>query len=1203
MRLASVMLFLATFLAAVIACSQRDLSDDLWFFADFDGPAVIDGFALPHELPREGFRDGRFGSGYSFHRSVRNVLPPTGEFLRASTNFSAAAGASLRAKGDVLKFSGGKFSVRPVPTGIVCGYLGATGLVCSFYVRGRAGGHVSLLARLSPVDAAVEARALKKKQWGFPGNRIADSFKAADYTLSGGWERVWCVAIGDNRVSEGRQVVLEVESDCALEMKKFQYEPAGEYPTIGFYHPGIWCEGGEVRPSNQIVCSDAERLAGFPWKEGSFSCWIRTDPDETPMTRAPALWGMNPKWAESWGCNGNYLRTSRNNARGLTHFGCKHIRSADWRHVAMTWRGGDTVVYVDGREVRRDSGREFQEVVPGSCTLRIGAYNEGAPADATMDDVAIFRRSLAPEEVEALASGRTRPMGTSRGVVATKPPFLVFHRNQRDAAIRCVLHSSSAGEFVATAKVGSVQAGPRTVHLKAGRNYFAMPFEPSLLDVGTYPYVVRLSGADGGTALELSGRLEVRGRLERDAWKYHSWGGPKGCSLPFLRECGFNAVNIMLSGESDVWRVRRLVEAGFFVNIRYENSSDWRVLDLDEEKIALKARRTLWPFAGLHSWTSTLLNSEVYGAATSRQAMRHPKFLERVRKALHAEPSWNFGTGPVQLLFGGSEGRTAGPKPFRGAFDIAENRDLMTLSWFMDRGSPIFDVNRATAAAVKRLSPGNCVWTEPIVGQGGIVEGVDLMADWLYSYGTRTLLFEQREQYGRIRGVRTAMHYAPTLSFSAFMNGLNPEKTGENGDPQGVRLCHSADEMSIRSWIALGATRHDALSLYAADSWEQGISNGTAEASWPSRHGRFIQEEYLPAAMLLRGMENVRAPYAVLVPSEVQYAANVGWAPYHYLRIILSVLAKRPVPFDVLTDYEIKADVLRKYSYVIFPLSFCLTKDHAAAVAAASAAGTTIVCDASGAWLKKTCPRFVHLERMSYSGISEKAKASVAAELEGWFSGVERGLSARLGAFSDKDDSDSFTFEKGYGGVRYVLVANDARSSERCILNTFKTNSWYKPLGAASRISTTIKAPRGSWACQYAADGREARISCVDGRIDADGEYAPASAKVFAVYPRRLAGMSVRPDSMRVRPGSALTLDAEVSQTGRGRAPGRQVMRLRVTDANGRQRDESGLYVLEGGHASVPVRLPLDAAPGEWRFEARELTTGFSASGAFHVVH
>ena len=125
---------------------------------------------------------------------------------------------------------------------------------------------------------------------------------------------------------------------------------------------------------------------------------------------------------------------------------------------------------------------------------------------------------------------------------------------------------------------------------------------------------------------------------------------------------------------------------------------------------------------------------------------------------------------------------------------------------------------------------------------------MDLMADWLYSYGTRTLLFEQREQYGRIRGVRTAMHYAPTLSFSAFMNGLNPEKTGENGDPQGVRLCHSADEMSIRSWIALGATRHDALSLYAADSWEQGISNGIAEASWPSRHGRFIQEEYLPAA-------------------------------------------------------------------------------------------------------------------------------------------------------------------------------------------------------------------------------------------------------------------------------------------------------------------------------------------------------------------
>ena len=96
--------------------------------------------------------------------------------------------------------------------------------------------------------------------------------------------------------------------------------------------------------------------------------------------------------------------------------------------------------------------------------------------------------------------------------------------------------------------------------------------------------------------------------------------------------------------------------------------------------------------------------------------------------------------------------------------------------------------------------------------------------------------------------------------------------------------------------------------------------------------------------------------------------------------------------------------------------------------------------------------------------------------------------------------------------------------------------------------------------------------------------------------------MSVRPDSMRVSPGSVQALVANISQSGGGRAPGRQVMRLRVTDALGRLRDESGLYVLEGGHVSVPIRLPLDAATGEWRFDALELTTGFSASGVFHVV-
>ena len=1194
-------LILGVALSVGAAHGKRAFSDDIWFLADFDGPTVIGGFAFPQVPSAEGFRDGRFGRGYYFHRASRNILPPMADFMSTTTNFSVSSGATLRTDGNALAFSGGRFSLRAVKTGITCGYLGATGLTCSFYARGRRGGRVSLRAMLSPVDAAVEDRARKDRLWGFPENRIADAFETRDHELSGGWDRLWCVAVGDNRVADGRFVTLTVDSDCPIEMKKFQYEPTGAYPTLRFHHPGVWCDGGTSLPSNPLVCRDAELLKGFPAKEGTFACWIRTETCDTFLSRPPALWGIDSPSGVSWGCNGDYLRTSSDNAAGLTHFGCRHVRSEGWRHVAMTWRDCETAVYVDAVKIAQGSGKHFQDVGRQPRSLRIGAYGEASIADAVLDEMVVFRHAMSPADISMLASSR-HGLRTKNRLLATSPMFLTFHRNQRDAAVRCVVIAASTGEYVVTASVGGVSTPRRTVCLLAGRNNFVQPFDPSLLDVGRHTYAVRFENASGRVELELSGSLEVRGRMERGDWKYMSWGGARPCSLSFLRECGFNLVNLGISRPDAPAEVRRIVDAGFCVNLRYENSRDWLECDFDAGKIAEKTAVALSPYSGLHAWTSTLINSEVYGASTAHDAMRHLGFVAYARKALGVEPSWRFGTAPAQLEFADRNGNGAGVAPFRGVFDMSANRDLMTLSWFMDRGSPVFRVNRVTAGAVRRLSSGNCVWTEPIVGQGGIVEGMDMMADWLYSYGTRTLLFEQREQYGRMRGARSETPYAPTLAFSAFMNGLNPEKTGENGAARGPRLCHSADEMAIRSWISLGATRHDALSIFSADSWEQALSNGTIEASWPRQNGDFIRGPYMPAALLLRGIENVRAPYAVMIPSEVQYAANVGWAPYHYGRMILSVLAERPVPFDVVTDCELRADVLRLYSHVLFPLSWCLTREHAAALSVASESGTVVVCDAPGAWLGEKCRNFTHLEGMSYAGISERAKAAVSRELLKWYSGVESGLSCRLGAFSDRDCTDSFTFEKSHDGVRYVLVVNDARSDVRCVLNNFKTNAWYRPLAASSRIATTIRAGRGAWVCQYASDGCRAIVEKSDSGFVARGEYAPASAKVFAIYPKRLVGMSVSPQVSDVAPGHTLVLCISVSDEAGSAAPGRQIVRLRVEDSGGRMRDESGLYAVEGGRTGIPVRIPLSAEPGCWRFRVDELATGFVASGGFSVT-
>ena len=66
----------AALVLGVSAGGARDLRDSLWFFADFDSPARLNGHAFLQELDAGGFVEGRYGKGYYFHRPAANLLPP-----------------------------------------------------------------------------------------------------------------------------------------------------------------------------------------------------------------------------------------------------------------------------------------------------------------------------------------------------------------------------------------------------------------------------------------------------------------------------------------------------------------------------------------------------------------------------------------------------------------------------------------------------------------------------------------------------------------------------------------------------------------------------------------------------------------------------------------------------------------------------------------------------------------------------------------------------------------------------------------------------------------------------------------------------------------------------------------------------------------------------------------------------------------------
>ena len=99
--------------------SAADLSDDLWFVADFDRPAAINGEIFEQSVPDDALVEGRYGKACFFRRQAKNVLLPTADFLTATNSFEGIGRSKLVAdvKAGTLSFAGGEMRFLPQPTG------------------------------------------------------------------------------------------------------------------------------------------------------------------------------------------------------------------------------------------------------------------------------------------------------------------------------------------------------------------------------------------------------------------------------------------------------------------------------------------------------------------------------------------------------------------------------------------------------------------------------------------------------------------------------------------------------------------------------------------------------------------------------------------------------------------------------------------------------------------------------------------------------------------------------------------------------------------------------------------------------------------------------------------------------------------------------------------------------------------------------
>lgn len=599
--------------------------------------------------------------------------------------------------------------------------------------------------------------------------------------------------------------------------------------------------------------------------------------------------------------------------------------------------------------------------------------------------------------------------------------------------------------------------------------------------------VEKLAGGDGPVR---GGKVELREwdpfpnaapPPERDAFIVHSWGGHRSESIAFRKAIGINCVNVRVE---DVATARRCAEAGFWLNLRIENSKNWG--RYAPKEIARRVDTLVRPYKGLANWRMALFNSEVYGASSIKGAVSNEQWLALATRRLGFAPELALKFAPPSLDY-----KKLGRGPFTGVLP-EDCASLNTLEWYLREGNPAYAVNRIDARAVRAIRPDVTVWSEPMPPAFGL----DMVADWIYDYGTDYCLLRLRERGARARG--EGVRFMPTLAgsyhHSWLPTGVHPSAKDKNGKPLSVNLAPSCDETEIKAWMMLGAARTDAMSIFNAYAWEEGASNAlvfaedpaapvrqVAEPDFAERFGRFMRERFLPVAGRIKGLPAARTKLALVFVDDCLRTGTEAWRPEHYRRFVGTCLARGPLAFDVVTEKEVTPELLSRYKYVILPmLGDGITKAHYDVLCSVSNT-TKVITD------NYCSVQFPNVEKLGvampywWSYFKSEPLPEKLAPLTDWLEAHADELRREQFAWSDRDGKDAFTFVKELpGGGRVVMVVNDKRE-DRSLWPQFCNDKRYRAIAAPNRVTLHVNLPGGEKVEVLDLAPAEARIKFFDG--------------------------------------------------------------------------------------------------------------------------
>ncbi len=1153
---------------------------------DFDSPIRIGQTRKDNPLPENGYREGRFGKGYCFERPAVNFLPRPVALPESAKGFRPGAGSSLSIANAALSLRGASFSIPEFETDLKQETVfPRTALTISCEVKGPRGAQVTVSVHFAPwkaTDAQKEkilAGSRKKEPFS------PDSAGSKTYRLTGEWQRIAAFAETDGRCAANRTASVEMILSGAEEasFRHFQAEQTMRHP-YRTHAPTSWLPGRNSRPagSSGLCLTDQFLQQNFPINEGTAALYAFL-PEEPGFPRANSpFFGFGQGWRKPmWQFRPRRFEAGASGAVSLK----KELPSNRWIHLAVTWDKKESCMYVDGKLWGQSSRQNCSMEGREKCVFSIGKtlWPEES-ADAVLDEFLLFGRVLPPEEIAQLAFSN-KPFMPPAGESFRIAPFSVhpFFRDDPNAGIPLEIYAGNEGKI--RAELESFERITKEFSLKQGWNRIHLPFHPDRRSPGKGLLRITLYDGNGKKIDAFSAPYEVRGAVRRDLVRILSWGGDGETPLEYLQKLGINAVNT----SPGKWE-EEATRLGMLVNFDFRNHKELQKNNFDVLKTLQESRNEIHRMRGRYNWYGTLLNSEAYGAwgNFSEWKTKYPVLLDHARKSLGFDPPFDLlKLNPMSCR----REDTEFAKDESGIYEKT-GRAYRFLDWYVNEGHPVIALNNANAKAVREADPQNLVWTEPGFS-AGIFRQTDMGGAWAYLVTLQEVAGKLRREWGRIRSAGRK-YFQPTLTMYYWINSR--EKGVLNGKE--YFRTRSVDELKADCWAAIGMVPMHDLCFFNAYAWYD--AENTGQKFLPGQRmsdefGRFMKQEFYPSALLLRDMEEPPARVALFVPEAISFYSEKSWEYYRTMCMWERNLALYNIHFDVVYSASLTQRALEDYSIVILPMASKISRElHERLLALASK--VRIVADNH---CKREYPGLLRLNYTHNPGrpYDQKTFENIfpfLKELE--VSGTGRSFRA------EGKSGNVMYFERMYKGVRFLLVVNNHWTTgflSRCAADQSPRGFEYRPYGVSQPAVLTIFGAADSVIYDFST-GRKVPFRKEGNHVVFETVLGPGGGKLFCVYPSALSRLEMTiPKDIR-RGETAAFRCVLTDETGKN-APGRQIFRVDVTDADDRQTDDGGWHVMEDGILSVPVRIGSDAPCGTWKITVSEHTSALTSTHSFSV--